>query len=99
MPLDQLALALLKILRDGIIYEIKHATTTYCKLLSLCENRCLGAYILHQHLPNHDQINFFCRRRPMFRPLYIPTYCYYLCLAVTKTTVASPANDGFFCVL
>ena len=32
---DQLALALLKILRDGIIYETKHTTTEYCKFLTL----------------------------------------------------------------
>jgi len=39
--LDELALSLLKILRNGIIYETKHATTPYCKLLSLCKTICL----------------------------------------------------------
>ena len=43
--IDQLALALLKILRDGTIYETKHTTTTYCKLLSLCKSKCLRAYV------------------------------------------------------
>ena len=39
--IDQLALALLKILRDAIIYETKHTTTPYCTLLNSCYNICL----------------------------------------------------------
>jgi len=38
---DQLALALLKILRDGIIYETKHTTTEYCKFLTLSKKKRL----------------------------------------------------------
>ena len=36
---DELALAVLKILRDGIIYETKHATTKYCTFLTLCKKK------------------------------------------------------------
>ena len=39
--IDQLALALLKILRDAIIYETKHTATPYCTLLNFCYSVCL----------------------------------------------------------
>jgi len=53
---DQLALALLKLLRDGIIYETKHATTPFCTLLSLCNTICLYACLISPHLTD-PQLN------------------------------------------
>ena len=54
--IDQLALALLKILHDGIIYETKHTATAFCKLLTLSETVSLQPYALPAQLPNQHSV-------------------------------------------
>jgi len=39
--IDQLALALLKILHDGIVNEAKHAATPFCKFMPSYQNSLL----------------------------------------------------------
>ena len=50
--IDQLALSLLKILHEGIIYETKHATTPYCRLLKISKIICLLGYAVLPHSTN-----------------------------------------------